>query len=53
MPYILGKGGANKKCTRDSDFNPSEVSSESLVNIVIGVGESATKKLSVGLDKST
>ena len=44
---------AKEKCTNDSDFNPSVVNSESLVDTVIGVGESATKKPSVGLNKST
>ena len=38
---------AKEKCMKDSDFN------ESLVDTAIGVGESATKKLSVGLNKST
>ena len=37
---------ANEKCLKDSDFNPS------VVDTVIGVGESATKKLTVGLHKS-
>ena len=44
---------AKDKCTKDSDFNPSVVNSESLVEIAIGVGESGTKKPSVGLNKST
>ena len=44
---------AEEKCTKDSDFNPSVVNSESLVDTVIGVGESATRKPSVGLNKST
>ena len=35
---------AKEKCTKDSDFNPSVVNSESLVDTVIGVGESAIKK---------
>ena len=39
---------AKEKCTKDPDFNPSVVNSESLVDIVIGVGESVTKKPSVG-----
>ena len=39
---------AKETCTEDSDFNPSVVNSGSLVDTVIGVGESATKKLSVG-----
>ena len=38
---------------KNSDFNPSVVNSESLVDIVIGVGESAIRKPSVGLNKST
>ena len=40
--------GAKVKCTKDSDFNPSVVNSESLVDTSIGVGESGTKKPSVG-----
>ena len=44
---------AKERCTKDSDFNPSLVNSESLVDTVIGVGESAIKKPSVGLNKST
>ena len=35
---------AKEKCTKDSDFNPSVVNSESLVDTVIGVGESDTKE---------
>ena len=38
---------------KDSDFNPSVVNNESLVDTAIGVGESGTKKPSVGLNKST
>ena len=38
---------AQEKCTKDSDLNPSVVNSESLVDTVIGVGESGTKKPSV------
>ena len=44
---------AKERCTKDSDFNPSLVNSESLVDTVIGVGESAIKKPSVGFNKST
>ena len=44
---------AKGKCTKDSDFNPSVVNNESLVDTVIGVGEFAMKKPSVGLNKST
>ena len=44
---------AKEKCTEDSDFNASVVDSESLVDAVIGVGESAIKKRSVCLNKST
>ena len=33
---------AKEKCIKDSDFIPSVVNSENLVDIVIGVGESAT-----------
>ena len=43
---------AKEKRTKDSNFNPSVVNSESLVYIAIGVGESATKKPSVGSNKS-
>ena len=39
---------AKEQCTKDSDFNASVVNSESLVDAVIGVGESATRKPSVG-----
>ena len=44
---------AKEKCKKDSDFNPSVVNNESLVDTVIGVGESVIKKPSVGLNKST
>ena len=44
---------AKEKCTKDSDFNPRVVNSESLVDTVIGDGDSGTKKPSVGLNKST
>ena len=44
---------AKEKCTKDSDFNPNVVNSESLVDTVIGVGKSAIKKPSVALNKST
>ena len=44
---------AKEKCMKDSDFNPSVVNSESLVDTAIGVGESAIRNLSVGLYKST
>ena len=50
VPYNFGKGSGTKgkgKCTKDSDLNPSVVNSESLVDTVIGVGES--RKPSVGL----
>ena len=42
---------AKEKCTKDSAFNPSVVNTESLVNTAIGVGESAIRKPSVGLNK--
>ena len=45
--------GAKEKCVKDSDFNPSVVNNESLVDTAIVVGESGTKKPSVGLNKST
>ena len=44
---------AKEKRTKGSDFNPSVANSESLVDTAIGVGESGTKKPSVGLNKST
>ena len=44
---------AKGKFIKDSDFNPSVVTNESLVDTAIGVGESGTKKPSVGLNKST
>ena len=44
---------AKGKCIKDSDFNPSVVNSESLVDIAIGVGDLAIRKPSVGLNKST
>ena len=43
-PYNFGKGKAKEKCTKDSDYNPSVVNSESLVDIVFVVGESGTKE---------
>ena len=45
--------GAEAKCTNDSDFNPSVLNNESLVDTAIGVVESATRKFSVRLNKST
>ena len=49
VPYNFGKGSGTKgPITKDSDFNPSVVNSESLVGIAIGVGGSGTKKPSVG-----
>ena len=44
---------AKEKCIKDSDFNPSVVKRENSVDTAIGVSESASKKLSVGLYKST
>ena len=44
---------AREKHTRDSDVNPSVVNRENSVDTAIGVGEPATKKLSVCLNKST
>ena len=44
---------AKEKFIKDSDFNRSVVNNESLVDTAIGVGESGTKKPSVGLNKST
>ena len=51
MPYNFGKSGA--KGTKDSDPNPSVVSSDVLEDTAIGVGESAIRKPSVGSHKST
>ena len=42
-----------RKSTKDSNFNPSVVNSESLVDTVISVVESGTEKPNVGLNKST
>ena len=56
VPYNFGKSSGTKgrgKSTKDSNFNPSVVNSESLVDTVIGVGESGTEKPNVGLNKST
>ena len=56
VPYNFGKGSGTKgkgKIIKDSDFNPSVVNNESLVDTAIGVGDSGTKKPSVGLNKST
>ena len=44
---------AKEQCTKDSDFNPSVVNSESVVDTVIGVGESALRKPRFGLSMST
>ena len=51
VPYSFGKSSGTKgkgKCINDSDFNPIVLNSESLVDTVIGVGESGTKKSRVG-----
>ena len=56
VPYnfVKGSGTLGKgKCIKDSDFNPSVVNRENSVDTAIGVGESASKNLSVGLHKST
>ena len=44
---------AKEKCAKDSDSNPSVVSRDVVEDTVIGVGELATKKPSVVLNKST
>ena len=44
---------AKEKIIKNSDFNPSVVNNESLVDTAIGVGESGTEQPSVGLNKST
>ena len=44
---------AKGKCTKDSDSNPSVVSRDVLEDSAIGAGESATRRRSVGLNKST
>ena len=41
-----------EECTKGSDFKPGAVN-ESLVDTVSGVGESVTRKSSVGSNKST
>ena len=56
VPYNFGKSGTKGKghMRKGLGFkNPSVVSNESLVDTVIGVGNSGTKKPSVGLNKST
>ena len=47
------KAWTKVRCTKDSDSNPSVVSGDVLQNTAIRVGEMATKKRSVGLNKST
>ena len=44
---------AKENCRKDSDFIPRVVNIENSVDTAIGVGDAATKKLSVGLNKST
>ena len=44
---------AKGKCTKDSDSNPSVVSRDVLEDSATGAGESATRRRSVGLNKST
>ena len=44
---------AKEKCSKEFDFNPSVVNSESLVDTEIGIGESAIKKSSVGLTRKS
>ena len=56
VPYSFGNGSGTKdrgKMHKGLGYNPSVVNSECLVESVIGVGESGTKKLSVGSDMST
>ena len=56
VPYNYGKGSGTKgkgNIHKGLDFKPSVVNNESLVGTAIGVGESGTKKPSVGLNKST
>ena len=57
VPCNFGKGSGTKGKGQihkgSSDFNPSVVINESLVDAAIGVGESCTKKPSVGLNKIT
>ena len=43
---------AKEKFIKDSDFNPSVVNNESLVDTATGVVESGPRKPSVGLNKS-
>ena len=44
---------AKGKCTKDSDSNPSVVSGDVSEDSATGAGESATRRRSVGLNKST
>ena len=54
LAHNFGKGTKGKgKCMMDSDFNSSVGNRENSEDTAIGVGESATKKLSFGLNKST
>ena len=49
----LEKSGTKgkRKCTKDSDFNPSVVSRDVLEDTAIGAGESATRSRSVGFKR--
>ena len=55
VPYNFGKGvvaqRAKEKFMKDSDFNPSVVNNESLVDTAIGVGKSGTTKPRVGFEQ--
>ena len=50
---MVAKARTKVKCTKDSDSNPSVVSRNVLEDTAIGVGELATKKRSVGFNRST
>ena len=49
---IVERATEKENCTEDSDSNPSVVSRDVLEVPAIGVGELATRKRSVGLNKS-
>ena len=49
----LERARAKERSTKDSDSNPSVVNRDVLEDTAIVVGELATKKRSVGLNKST
>ena len=50
---MMEKAGTKVRCTKDSDSNPSMVSRDVLEDTAIVAGELATRKRSVGSNKST